>query len=190
MAHIGTGVEYALHCLLWLVDSGDQQPSSRDLAEMQGISPTYVAKIFSRLSKAGIVESSEGIRGGYRLSRRPQDISVLEVTDAIEGVKPLFDCKEIRGGCVLFEDSQPAWACSGVCGIHAVMLRAEKALRAELAKASLASLAAGMAHKGMPPDFNQEARHWFANRQEERERTRLDAVQDRPAGRKPGRTVS
>jgi DNA-binding transcriptional MocR family regulator len=118
MAHIGTGVEYALHCLLWLVDSGDQRSSSRDLAQMLGISPTYVARIFSRLSKAGIVESSEGI----------------------------------GGGCAL--------------------------------------LAAGMARKGMPPGFNQEARHWFANRQAERERTRLNALQDRPAGRKPGRTVS
>lgn len=177
MAHIGTGVEYALHCLLWLAESGDQQPSSRDLADIQGISPSYVAKIFSRLQKAGIVTSSEGIRGGYRLSRSPEKISVLEVTDAIEGDNPLFDCKEIRGDCALFEDRQPEWACSGVCGIHAVMLRAEKAMRAELAKTSLASLVASMAKKGMPDTFSNEAQVWFADRQRAREAARLDAMQ-------------
>ena len=184
MPHIGTGVEYALHCLLWLAESGDQQPSSRDLADIQGVSPSYVAKIFSRLTKAGVVTSSEGIRGGYRLSRSPEKISVLEVTDAIEGNNPLFDCKEIRGDCALFEDGQPEWACSGVCGIHAVMLRAEKAMRAELAKTSLASLVTGMAKKGMPETFGNEAQVWFAGRQQSRKSARLDAMQSQLARRR------
>lgn len=182
MAHIGSGVEYALHCLLWLVDPGDQQPSSRDLADIQGVSPSYVAKIFSRLKRAGIVTSSEGIRGGYRLSRRPEKISVLEVTDAIEGNNPLFDCKEIRGDCALFEETQPEWACCGVCGIHAVMLRAERAMRAELAQTSLATLITGMARKGMPDTFSAEAQVWFADRQQAREAARLDAMQKTAAG--------
>ncbi len=61
----------------------------------QGISPSFVAKIFPKLEKAGIVRSSEGVRGGYLLARAPEEISVLEVVDAIEGRKPLFDCQEI-----------------------------------------------------------------------------------------------
>lgn len=120
-------------------------------------------KIFSCLKKAGIVTSSEDIRGGYRLSRSPEKISVLEVTDAVEGNNPLFDCKEIRGDCALFEDGQPEWACSGVCGIHAVMLRAERAMRAELVRTSLATLVTGMARKGMPDTFRSVA-GWLADR--------------------------
>lgn len=45
----------------------------------------FVAKIFSKLEKADIVEASGGIRGGYRLARPAEDISVLDVTDAVEG---------------------------------------------------------------------------------------------------------
>src|SRR3954468_12135682 len=99
MAHLTTSVEYGIHCLLWLADSGGKPLSSRDLAELQGISPSFLAKIFPKLEKAGIVEASEGVRGGYRLARSPEKISVLQVVDAIEGEKPLFDCLEIRRRC-------------------------------------------------------------------------------------------
>ena len=60
MAHITNSVEYGIHCLLWLVDVECGQPSSRDLAELQGISPSFVAKIFPKLEKAGIVQLSIG----------------------------------------------------------------------------------------------------------------------------------
>ena len=74
MAHLGTSVEYAMHCLLWLAGPLAEPASSRDLAELQGISPSFLAKIFPKLEKAGIVAASEGIRGGYRLAR-PADRS-------------------------------------------------------------------------------------------------------------------
>src|SRR5215212_258237 len=114
MAHLTTSVEYGIHCLLWLVES-EAPPSSRDLAELQGISPSFLAKIFPKLEKAGIVAASEGVRGGYRLARPPDEISILEIVDAIEGRKPLFDCQDIRGRCALFGDRPPAWAMAGVC---------------------------------------------------------------------------
>ena len=113
MAHIGTGVEYALHCLLWLVPPLEQRPSSRDLAELQGVPAAFMAKIFPKLEKAGIVESTGGIRGGYQLARAPEDISVLDVVDAVEGQKALFDCQEIRGRCALFDGAPPRWPTAG-----------------------------------------------------------------------------
>jgi Rrf2 family protein len=97
MAHLSSKVEYGLHCLLWLVDPREEPASSRDLAELQGISPTFVAKIFPKLEKAGIVVAVGGVRGGYQLGRPAGEISVLDVVDAIEGGKPLFECQEIRG---------------------------------------------------------------------------------------------
>src|ERR1700754_5202046 len=139
MAHLGSSVEYGLHCLLWLVDPMAGPASSRDLAELQGVSPSFIAKIFPRLEKAGIVKASEGVRGGYRLGRPASDITVLDVVDAIEGQKPLFDCKEIRGLCTLYGDKRPATG--GICAIHAVMLRAEQSMRDELARTTLAALA-------------------------------------------------
>lgn len=179
MAYIGTGVEYALHCLLWLMVPLEQRPSSRDLAEIQGVPAAFMAKIFPKLEKAGIVEASGGIRGGYRLARAPEDISVLDVVDAVEGQKALFDCHEVRGRCPLFENKPPRWASQGLCGIHAVMLRAEKVLRDELAKTSLASLSASVLGKGMPSSFIGHVQAWFADRQAAREDARISGMRSR-----------
>ena len=86
MALYGASVEYGLHCLLHLVDVGDGvRPSSRDLAEFQGVSPTYVAKLFTQLEKAGLVKSIEGVGGGYGLGRPADEITVLDVVDALDG---------------------------------------------------------------------------------------------------------
>ncbi len=58
MAHIGAGVEYALHCLLNLVEPQENgAASTRDLAEFQGVSPSYLAKLFTRLEKTGLVRA-------------------------------------------------------------------------------------------------------------------------------------
>jgi len=163
MAHITNSVEYGIHCLLWLADPASGQPSSRDLAELQGISPSFVAKIFPKLQKAGIVHAAEGVRGGYRLARAPADISVLDIVDAIEGKKPLFDCQEIRDRCAVFDDNAPAWATTGICGIHAVMLRAEKAMRDSLSQETLAGIAAVVECKA-PKSFPIEVRGWLHER--------------------------
>lgn len=143
--------------------------SSRDLADLQGISPSFVAKIFPRLEKAGIVRSAEGVRGGYQLASDPADISFLDVVDAVEGPKPLFECREIRSRCQLFDNDPPKWATRGCCGIHAVMLRAEKAMRAELANQSLLDVAEVVRRKA-PAIFARQVEEWVGGRIEDRTR--------------------
>lgn len=163
MAHLTVSVEYGLHCLLWLAVADDAPLSSRDLAELQGISTAFVAKIFPKLEKAGIVTASNGLRGGYRLAKPALQISVLDVVDAIEGRKPLFDCQEIRGRCALFESRPPTWATQGVCAIHAVMLKAEKAMRDALAAETLGDIAQTFGRK-TPASFDGTVRSWLSER--------------------------
>jgi Rrf2 family protein len=167
MAHITAGVEYGLHCLLYLVGpAGDPDAppaSARDLAELQGVPVDYLAKIFTRLQKAGIVAAVEGVSGGFRLARAPAAIRVLDVVTAIDGDKSLFDCREIRGRCAMFDGDAPAWATHGVCGIHAVMLEAEARMREALAARSLADIAARVAAKA-PADFEPAVAEWLAGR--------------------------
>ncbi len=186
MAHLTTSVEYGIHCLLWLVGAGDKQPSSRDLAELQGISSSFVAKIFPKLEKAGIVISNQGLNGGYRLAKPAEDITVLAIVDAIEGTKPLFDCQEIRGNCALFDGAPPRWATNGVCAIHAVMLRAEKAMRDTLAHETLADLAQKLGHKA-PENFGRGVHVWLDSRGAARRLSRtvkkLERQSDPPTGR-------
>ena len=160
MAHLTASVEYSLHCLLWLMDAGDKPLSSRDLAELQGISPSFVAKLFPKLEKAGIVKANEGVRGGYVLARPPGEITFLQVIDAIEGFKPLFECQEIRHRIALFGDTPPAWATDGLCSIHTVMIKAEDAMRAQLAAHTLADVAVAVVRKA-PTDFKVEIQEWM-----------------------------
>ena len=160
MAQMTTSTEYGMHCLLWLVVADDTPLSSRDLAELQGISPSFLAKIFPKLEKAGIVHATGGVRGGYRLARAPEKISFLEIVDAIEGRKPLFECQEIRGRCAVFGGKPPAWATGGVCSIHAVMLRAEKSMRDTLAAETLADVAKSVGRKA-PAAFPHDIRAWL-----------------------------
>lgn len=180
MAHLGSSVEYGLHCLLWLAGPHAEPVSSRDLADLQGVSASFLAKIFPKLEKAGIVAASEGIRGGYRLARAPERVTVLEVVDAIEGAKPLFDCQEIRGRCAVFGGKPPAWSTGGVCAIHAVMLRAEQGMRRELARTTLADLAGAVAAKA-PAQFAVELHGWLAERAGARRQSRAAPAKDAKA---------
>jgi len=167
MAHITVSVEYGLHCLLWMIGSEIRPMSSRELAELQGVSPSFVAKIFPKLEKAGIVRASEGVRGGYVLAKPAPEISCLDVIDAIDGKKPLFDCQEVRGGCVLLGKKPPGWAINGTCAIHAVMLRAEKSMREALASQSLADVAEAVGRKA-PPEFWNTFQAWVDKKAEAR----------------------
>lgn len=177
MAQIGNGVEYGLHCLLYLVEAPPMAPSSRDLAELQGVSPSFVAKIFTKLEKSGIVVSMDGIGGGYRLARAAGSISVLDVVDAIEGEKPLFDCQEIRARCAVFGGKPPTWSTKGVCAIHAVMLRAERSMRNELKQTSLADLSDCVSRKAAP-NLSGELLGWFQEKYAARVKGRTRPLQE------------
>lgn len=171
----GAALEYGLHCLTWLV--GRERPaSSRDLAALQGAPTAMVAKIMTKLEKANIVVASGGVRGGYSLARSPETISLLQVADAIDGRRPLFECREIRRSCALFEAAPPAWATRKVCGIHAVMLRAQKTMRDEMAKTSLLQIVEGVP---APPEFGVQVGRWLDGRIEVREQARVAGIKRR-----------
>ena len=83
------GVEWGIHCctVLAVLPTGATLPASR-LAEYHGVPAAYLAKHMQALSKAGIVESVAGPKGGYRLAKPPAEITVLDVVLAIEGAEP------------------------------------------------------------------------------------------------------
>ncbi len=169
MSLYGSNVEYGLHCLLHLVGPSAGAPvSSRDMAEFQGVSPSLVAKLFTQLQKAGIVDSAEGIGGGFRLAKPPGDISVFDVVRALDGDKPLFQCRDIRRNCILYGDDPPASATRGVCAIHAVMLDAEKRMLDALRSHTLASLA-GTVDGKTTAKYADLKRRWFGERHTDRQ---------------------
>lgn len=84
---------YALHTMMYFVAlPPGKTVGVQQLAKVQKLSPTYLSKILTRLVKAGLIESTPGIHGGYKLIRNRADLSFLEVIHAIEGTASLFHC--------------------------------------------------------------------------------------------------
>ncbi|HSV80847.1 MAG TPA: Rrf2 family transcriptional regulator [Ramlibacter sp.] len=133
-------VEWALHCCLALAWIGPQEPvPATRLAAKFGVPPAYLGKCLQALARAGILTSTAGAKGGFRLTRAPENISVLEVVQAVDGSEPAFRCTEIRQQG---EGAAPARECRRPCAIAATMKQAEMAWRRELSSRSLADLMA------------------------------------------------
>lgn len=95
---------YALHAMLFFVAAPvGKTIGMQPLAEMLGVSPTYLSKILTKLVKAGIVVSTPGVSGGYRLLGRREELSFLSVIHAIEGTASLFHCEleHANDGCLI-----------------------------------------------------------------------------------------
>ena len=121
--------------------------------------------------------------GGFSLSRPLEQITVLEVADAVEGRKALFQCKEIRGTCALFDTEPPAWATTGVCAIHRTMLEAEQAMRRSLASVTLQDIAA-RARQTIPEQFRAQGADWFRERRKRRRPSRQTPEKKAPVQQK------
>jgi Rrf2 family protein len=155
---LGEGVEWALHCctVLALVPPDRTLPASR-LAEYHGVPPAYLAKHLQALAQAGIVESVPGRKGGYRLTRPANEITLLEVVDAVEGTGPSFRCTEIRrrGPARVGAEAYRA-----PCGIHVAMQRADDAWRAELEQQTIGDLLRHLSVSVTPVAVRKSAT-WF-----------------------------
>lgn len=162
-AHLyGAGAEYALHSLLILATS-DAPVSVMDLARFQKLPQRFLAKVFTRMKDAMLVVGTEGIGGGFALSRAAEDIRVLDVLDAVDPDRGLFSCAEIRRNCALFKETPPEWATAGSCRIDLFMSEAERTLREFLASKTLADLVCEFSCKA-PPEFAAESSGWFRTR--------------------------
>lgn len=133
------GIEYSIHCLVYMVDYQDSKSISIvDLAKFNNISESYLSKIFTKLSKSGVITSVTGVKGGYKLSRNPEDISFWDIVVAIEGDKPFFDCKEIRQNNMLScHNNANSSDFKTPCLIHTVMRDAEMQMQLYLQSKSL-----------------------------------------------------
>lgn len=79
---------------------GDEVHNARELAARAGLPLPVVSKILKTLTREGFLLSHRGARGGYALARRPAEITVAEIIDALEGPIALTECgTEVHGAC-------------------------------------------------------------------------------------------
>jgi Rrf2 family protein len=99
MFSVSTKTQYGLRALVRLAQNEEDGMSVADIAKLEGISPKYLEGIAAVLRSAGLVTSHRGKNGGYRLSRSPKDISMLDVITALEGNITPVACCESGSGC-------------------------------------------------------------------------------------------
>lgn len=158
------GVEYALHCLLYMVDfPAGKTVGIKDLAAYQGVSETYLSKVYTKLTKSGIVRSIPGVKGGYELARSPEKITFWDVVEAVEGASPFFRCVEIRQRELLLDKNNlPDSYTTCPCLIKVVMLEAEEQMRRYLNDKTLAWLH-GEVKRKIPDEHSKATLKWFNN---------------------------
>lgn len=150
------GVEWVLHACVNLAWAGaDRTLPVVTLAELNGLPAPYLNKQLQSLTRAGILTSTAGPHGGFSLARSPEEITVLDVVQAIDGTEGAFRCAEIRQRGPL---AGPASG-RGRCDIATLMGRAEDAWRAELAAVTIADLAASVTAK--VPQTPVRLRRWL-----------------------------
>lgn len=92
MLCLSQSVGYAVQALAVLGESDSGTCLIRDIAEKAQVPPAYLAKLVKRLSDAEIVVSKRGIKGGTWLKRKPEEITLLEISEAIDGKKWINRC--------------------------------------------------------------------------------------------------
>jgi Rrf2 family protein len=104
--------DYAVRAVLHLARVGNAERSATStVAREQNIPPSFLAKIISQLSIAGLLHTSRGARGGVTLARDPKDITLLDVIEAIDGPIQLNECVGENGVCAFEENCpiKPVW---------------------------------------------------------------------------------
>ena len=104
--------DYAIRAMLYISKLGEnQRAATSQIAEEQHIPPSFLAKIISQLSIAGLLHTSRGARGGVMLARGAGEITLLEVVESIDGPIALNECVNNEGGCEFGEECplRPIW---------------------------------------------------------------------------------
>ncbi|WP_431780902.1 RrF2 family transcriptional regulator [Streptomyces chumphonensis] len=153
------GVEWALHGVLNLAWIGLDRPvTAARLAAYHELPAPYFNKQLQALARAGIVTSTSGPRGGFRLARPLTQITLMDVVTAIEGPEEAFRCAEIRqqgpGAGSPSSDQKP-------CAFAHAMARAELAWRRELARQTLDDVREQAERQA--PGAPERIRRWFLN---------------------------
>jgi len=111
--------DYALRAILYLARLEPlEKAATSHIAKEKEIPSSFLAKIISQLSIAGLINTSRGAHGGVCLAREPKDISLLDVVEAIDGPIRINECTQDPSICSFGEN----------CPLHEVFNEAQVGL--------------------------------------------------------------
>jgi Rrf2 family protein len=130
--------EWLLHCATSLAQlEPGATASAAQLAEHYDLPAPDLAKQLQALVRAGVLAATTGPRGGFRLARKPAEITLLQIVEAVDGPSSPYECREIRQQG---RGALPAEECRNACILAAKMADAHDAWRRSLAGVSLADI--------------------------------------------------
>ncbi|HUK36589.1 MAG TPA: Rrf2 family transcriptional regulator [Vicinamibacterales bacterium] len=133
MLRLSKKADYALMAMKHLALRGDQGSSSaREIAALYDIPIELMAKVLQRLVRRGLLASHQGTRGGYELARRPTQISVADVIQAIDGPVTVTACSSDENQCEQFAK----------CNVRDPLWKVRERILAALGECTIAELAA------------------------------------------------
>ena len=123
--------EYGIRAMMHIGSLPEGTVGLKDeVAEAQGIPPSFTAKILRQLVKAGLLKSARGVHGGFALAKPPAEISLLHVIEAIEGPIQLTLCSPDPENCTLSHD----------CPVSSVWFEVQRQMTTLLEKTTLEAL--------------------------------------------------
>ena len=130
MLRLSKKADYALLAMRHLAQSDREAVSARELAETYDIPPELLAKVLQKLVRARLLDSHQGIRGGYGMARPAAEVSVADVIEAVDGPLKVTACSEGDQSCGQYAK----------CGVRDPLWRLKDRIVAALAATSVAEL--------------------------------------------------
>ena len=130
MLRVSKLTDYATVVMTCLAGSGDGVLSAQALAERARLEAPTVSKLLKQLAQAGLVVSTRGINGGYRLAHAPEKITIADIVTAMEGPIGMTECSAHAGLC----GHEPH------CGVRVNWQRINHAIADALASVTLADM--------------------------------------------------
>ena len=121
---------YALRILIQLSREEDKIVSAQSLHDLLGIKKQYLRRLLTNLAGYGFIKSSLGCNGGYMFARRPEDIFIYEVIEAIEG-------PDVFEGCLLGVVNCKQ---SPQCALHSIWTETREKMLNTLRETTVATL--------------------------------------------------
>ena len=123
--------EYGILGVIYLAEKGSNTVTPlSEISEATDIPEKFLAKIFQSLSRADIIRSHRGVRGGFSLSRNAAEVSTKVVLEAIQGPYHLMACTNDRAAC----DK------NGFCALRELLILAEDKMVSVFENYTLADL--------------------------------------------------
>lgn len=133
MLKLGKLTDYATVLLAAMAAAPERLFAAQELAQRTSVAAPTVAKLMKQLQQGGLVSSTRGARGGYRLLKSPAQVTVADVIRALEGPIALTDCA-VHGSCAI----------EAGCGAKAPFRLINAAITQALEAVTLADMAASL----------------------------------------------